>query len=211
MSRVALLDGGEDANDGVEGAREVGNLRAERGRDGVRASAVGIETGFREIADVVARAEAIGAGRAVAGEREIDEIRANGREHIVREAEFLHHAGAKLFDHDVIAFVRDEFFDDVDAFLGFEIQGHGAFVAAEIRLGGTGAFDLRFEFAHEIDAIGSGDSKDFGAHVREIEGREGAGQKSGKIQNFETFEHSIPPYGYSLSRLGYLRNKEAIV
>ena len=175
VSRVALLDGGEDGDDGVEGAREVGDLRAERGRDGVRASAVGIESGFCEIADVVSRAEAVGAGRAVAGERKIDEIRANRRERVVRKSEFFHHAGAKLFDHDVIAFVRDEFLDDGDALFALEIESHGAFVATKIAFGGARAFDLRFEFAYEIDAIGSGDSKDFGAHVREVEGRERSG------------------------------------
>ncbi len=92
----------------------------------------------------------IGAGEAVAGHRDENDLLADGAERVVGEAELFEHVGAIVLDHDVGH--RDEAQHELAAFRLGEVDGAGVLVAiVGIEVGGLVIDALVFARAEEAE------------------------------------------------------------
>ena len=128
---------------------------------------------------------------AEAGDRAINQPRIDRRERTVADAEFVHHAGAKIFHHHV-GLCR-ELFDDRDRFWLREVERQAALVAVD-RLPARRETALR-PFAAQrrathILALAPLHLDDVSAEERELVARIGPRQHLREVENLYAFERS---------------------
>ena len=144
-------------------ARQVGQLHAERQRAAVAAPGVAGDTGQRQVVDVVPGAITIRPTLAVAGDRHIDQPWVDRLECLVTDAQLVHHAGTKLFEHDVV--LANQLLDHLHRFGPLEIEGDAALVAVEVGVAGGASAIVRRQHTHQIHARRRLHPQDFGAHI----------------------------------------------
>lgn len=181
--RTRVLEGGEDADDEVEGAARV--VADEVGGDRGRAVRIGADhaegAGDRDVADVVSRGRGERSVLAPAGHPAVDEPRVAGEAGLGADAEAFGDAGPVALDQDVGA--RDEVEHGGGAVLGLEVDEDGALVAVGEVPGRVDA---------EAGAAGAVDADDVGAEVGEEHGGEGARADAGELDHAHPGEGAVP-------------------
>ena len=164
-------------------ARQVGQLYAERQRAAVAAPGVAGNAGQRQVVDVVPGAITIRPTLAITGDRHVDQPWVDRLECLVTDAQLVHHAGTKLFEHDVV--LADQLLDHLHRFGPLEIEGDAAFVAVEVGVTGGGSAIVRRQHAHQIHTRGRLYPQDLGAHVGQQQRGERPRQQGGEVENFQ--------------------------
>ncbi|CAM5713196.1 hypothetical protein SGRIM128S_05205 [Streptomyces griseomycini] len=177
-----VVQGGEDADDEVEGAARV--VAEEVGRDGrgpVRVPDHAEGAGEGEVRDVVPRAVGERALLAPAGHPAVDQARVAGVAVPGTDAEALGDAGAVALDQDVGAFGQVE--DACGAVGRLQVDDHGALVAVG---------DVVRRVDAESRAAGAVHADDVGAQVGEEHGGERAGPDTGQLDHAHAGERAVP-------------------
>lgn len=179
---AGVLEGGEDADDEVEGAARV--VADQVGGDGgrlVRLADHGQGAGEREVGDVVPGALGQRAVLAPAGHPAVDELRVAGEAGVGADAEPFGHSGAVALDEDVGAFGQVE--DAGRPLVALEVQEDGALVAVG---------DVVRRVDAESRAAGPVDADDVGAEVRQQHGGERPGSDARQLHDPDTGQRTVP-------------------
>jgi len=146
--------------------RTAGNIRrldAQRQRPGFTAAGVAGNAGQGQVIDVVTGAVLVRAALAVTGDRHIDQLRVDCLQCLIAHTEFVHHAGAKLLQHDVV--LGHQLLDHLHRFRLFQVKGDAALIAIEVGMAGRYAAVMRWQHAHQIHAAGRFHAQYLSAHV----------------------------------------------
>ena len=199
---IAVVEGGYDGAVGQHPGEEVNQGEADAlGR------AIGFAGEVHEAAvslddEVVAGLVGHGAGAPVAGDGAIDDVRVDFLDVVVAEAHAGQGAGAEALDHHVG--VSGEFFDDVQALFGLEIDGEAALVAVEGEELRAFAVPDGGPLAGFVAVVGFFDFDDVGAHVGEVLSAKGAGQGAGKVNDLDVVQrlrHRFSPHFFRFGGL----------
>ncbi len=180
-ARACVVQGGEDADDQVEGtARVVAEQVGGDGRRLVGGADHAECAGERDVPDVVPGAPGERAVLAPAGHAAVDERRVAGVAVPRADAEPFGDAGAVALDQDVGAF--GEVQDAGGAVRGLEVDDHGALVAVGDVAGGVDP---------EARTAGAVDADHVGAQVGQEHGGEGPGPDAGQFDHAHARERAL--------------------
>jgi hypothetical protein len=125
---------------------------------------------------------------AVAGERDVDDVRFDAFGRRIADAQAVEDAGPELFDDDVRRRQkREKYFD---AFFRAEIDGQGALGAVDGEETRRFLFQVRRVVAHIVRRVHILDLDDVGAHVGKQHRAQGARIKPGQIENPDALQRA---------------------
>ena len=102
-------------------------------------------------------------GLAIAGDRHVDQLGIDRLERRITHTEFVHYAGAKLLQHDVV--LSHQLLDHFHGLGLFQVQGDAAFIAIEVSMAGRNATVMGRQYAHQVHAAGRLDAQYLCAHI----------------------------------------------
>ena len=178
----AFRESRKDRDHAPHAATDVGELKTRRLRRSILRPHGTEKAASREVIDVVTGTMRKFACLSVTGQRADDEARILGSQSIVTEAQAIQYAGTKLFEEYVVG--AEQLFEGRASFGSFEVQQGPAFASVqEVKRSGhqvtqvvTGAEVL--EFVHGR------------SEIREDERREGAGQKTRKVEDSFAYQRT---------------------
>ena len=188
---LPLVERGEDAGealergvhvavgDGIVGVGTAAGLALEPGQAALRADDGRVRP-----------AVGPGAGRAVAGQRGVDEVGVLGGQRLVAEAHAVHHAGAEVLQHDVAA--PGQLAEDLDGARLAQVERDVALAAVLLREVRGDGVDARERVAGHV-ALGRLDLDDVGAHVGQHPPAVRPGEHPREVQHPHATEGTRPP------------------
>ncbi len=143
---------------------------------------------------VVARPLGFGARAVVARHRAIDQIRLDGLELLVAQAQFLGATGLEVLDHHVA--LRQQAVDDLHAFGRLQIHRDGPLVAVHaVVVGGLGLADAHAPVAGVVAPAGVLHLDDIGTKVGQHLAAQRAGEHAREVEHAHAFERKVDALG----------------
>ena len=185
---VAMAQRRKNADGDGKAGEDVGHGSAGSGRLASRPTGGAHKAAHGLGDDVVARAQAIGAGVAETGDSRVHQSRVDCLQRFVADAEFVHRSGPVVLDNDVGAL--DEFEEHL-APLAFEVQRYPLLAPVQVHVVGAFVVLERREVARVVTLAGLLDLDDLGAHVGQHHGAEGAGKNPGQVEDAQAAEGAV--------------------
>ena len=188
---LALVERGEDAGQALErgvhvavGDRVVGvgpaaSFALEPGQPALRAHDGGVRPAMGPRA-----------GRAVAGQRGVDQVGVLGGQRLVAQADAVHDAGAEVLQHHVAA--PDQLAQDLDGARLAQVERDVALAAVLLREVRGDGVDPRERVAGHV-ALGRLHLDDVGPHVGQHPPAVGPGEHPGEVEDPHPAQRPLPP------------------
>jgi hypothetical protein len=195
---VAVLEGGEDPVSGEEPGGQIGERHAGLGQGSVLLAGDADDPAHALGDQVVATAMAVGAGRAEAAHRAVDQSGVHRGQGLVADAQALGHPRPVVLDEDVGR--PGQALDQLDARRLLEVDGQALLVAVDRHEARAVAVPSdRALPARRLALAGRLELDDLGPEIGEVHGAEGRGHGLGEVDDAEAGQglHATAPVARS--------------